>query len=277
MADFYKNSIPIIDTESTASEEMLFPAGMTFGMTPRDYTEYPMEMFQAPSEMELIPESEWDARYDEQEELKSSLEHIYLNGPNGEPAFINLDQNGHGYCWFYSVGQSMMIDRLKRNMPLVRFNPHSGAAIIKKGRDEGGWCGLSAKFAREHGIAVEGNGPRQWPLHSRDLRYDTPELRAEMAKYKIDEDWCDLTKNVYDQNLNRLQLATSEFMNVPGPGDFNWWGHSVCRLRTVRVERGNWGRLILNSWPKWGRFGLAVLVGNKAVPNGALAIRSTTA
>lgn len=278
MADFYKGTIPIIDTESNAFNDVLFPKDATFGLVPRDYNEDPPEMFASPpAEMDLIPESEWDARYDEQEEQKSSLEHIYLSGPNGTPAFVNLNQNGHGYCWAYSVGHAIMIDRLRRNLPPVRLNPHSVAAIIKRGRDEGGWCGLSAKFGREHGFAPEGNGPGQWPLHSRDLRHDTPALRAEMARYKLDEEWVDLTRSIYDQNMTRAQLATSEFMNIPGPGDFNWWRHSVCRLRWVRVERGNWGRLILNSWPNWGRYGLGVLIGNKAVPDGALAIRSTTA
>lgn len=277
MADFYHGNIPIIDTESTTSEEMLYPEGATFGLVPRDYSTDPEAMFSPPSDMVIIPESEWDARFDEQEELKSSLEHIYLSGPGGTPAFVNLSQNGHGYCWFYSVTHSVMIDRLRRNLPLVRLSGHSGAAIIKRGRDEGGWCGLAAKFAREHGIAPEGSGPNQWPVHSRDLRHDTPAMRVEMAKYKLDEEFVDLTRSVYDQNLTRSQLATTGFNNLPGPGDYNWWRHSVCRLRWVRVERGNWGQLILNSWPGWGRHGLGVLIGNKAVSNGALAIRSTVA
>lgn len=275
MADFYKGTIPIIDTESL-DHDMVFPQGQRFGLTPRDYSTDPQEMFAPPSDMQLIPESEWDARYDEQEETQSSLEHIYLSGPNGGPAFVNLDQNGNGYCWAYSTGQSIMIDRLKRNLPMVRLNPHATAAIIKKGRDEGGWCGQSAAFGRTNGYAVEGTGPGQWPLHSRDLRYDTPELRAEMAKYKIEEEWVDLTRQQYDQNLTRGQLATCGFNNVPGPGDYNWWGHSVCRLRWVRIERGSWGQLILNSWKGWGRHGLGVLAGNKAVANGALGIRLTS-
>lgn len=279
MADFYKGNIPVIDTESNAAEhvDMLFPKNASFGYVPRDYNLFPQEMFAPPSDMDEIPPSEWDARYDEQEELKYSLEHIYLSGPNGEPAFINLDQNGHGYCWAYSTGHSIMIDRLKRNLFPVRLNPHATAAIIKGGRDQGGWCGESAKFGREIGYAVEGTGDGQWPLHSRDLRFDTPELRRQMAKYKIDEEWVDLGRNLYSQNLTQAQLATNGFNNIPGPGDYGWWSHSVCRLRWVRVERGNWGQLILNSWRGWGRHGLGVLIGNKAVPNGALGIRSTTA
>lgn len=274
MADFYKGTIPIFDDASP--HEATNPAGVGYGLVPRDYSIYPQSMFSPPTQMQIIPASEWDARYDEQEATKSSLEHLYLSGPNGEPAFRHLDQNGHGYCWAYSTGHAMMLDMLKQNLPPVRLNPHAVAAIIKGGADEGGWCGLSAKFAKEHGYAVEGTGPGQWPLHSRNLKYDTPELRAEMAKHKIVEDWVDLGQQVWNQNLTEAQSATCSFNNIAGPEDFGWWGHSVCRIRHVRLEAGSWGKLILNSWQGWGRHGLGVLRGSKMNCMGALAVRATT-
>ena len=156
--DFYKGTIPIIETDQPETE-LLRPPGATFGLIPRDYSRDPESMFAPPSEMQIIPQSEWDARYDEQEDQQSSLEHIYLSGPNGGPAFVNLDQNGDGYCWAYSTGQSIMLDRLRRNLPMVRLNPHATAAIIKRGANQGGWCGQSAQFGSEHGYAVEGNRP----------------------------------------------------------------------------------------------------------------------
>lgn len=272
---FYKSVIPIIETDEPATN-LSHPQGAVFGLVPRDYSQDPQTMFAPPSGLKIIEESDWDAYYDEQEAMQSSLEHLYLSGPNGEPAFKNLDQNGDGYCWSYSTGHSIMLDRLRRNLPPVRLNPHATAAIIKRGRDEGGWCGQSAKFGRENGYAVEGTGPGQWPLQSRNLKYDTPELRAEMAKYRIEEEWVDLTQQLYDQNLTKAQVATCGLTNIPGPGDYNWWSHSVARVRWVRIERGSWGQLILNSWPSWGRYGLGVLRGNKAICDGALAIRLTS-
>lgn len=276
--DFYKNDIPIIDADVPTKSQaaLLRPNGVRFGGEPRDYTVQPQEMFASPTEMKQIPESDWDAWYDEQEATKSSLEHLYLSGPNGGPVFPNLDQNGHGYCWAYSTGHAVMLDRLRRNLPYRRLNPHSVAAILKKGRDEGGWCGLSAQFMRENGCAVQGTVAGDWPLHSRDLKYDTPITRTAMARYKIVEDWYDLTKQAYNQTLTQQQVATCLFQNTPVPSDFYWWGHSVCSIRKVRVERGSWGLLILNSWANWGRHGLAVLRGTQAIPNGAVAIRSTT-
>jgi len=276
MPSFYHKHIPILETDGP-STNLSHPRDATYGLVPRDYSQDPQSMFASPFDMDIIEESDWDAYFDEQEEQQSSLEHRYLDGANGEPAFVNLNQNGHGYCWSYSTGHSIMMDRLRRNLPPVRLNPHATAAIIKGGRDEGGWCGLSAKFGRESGYAVEGTGPGQWPLHSRSLKYDTPALRTEMAKYKIEEDWTDLTQQVYDQNLTREQVATCGLNNIPGPRDYYWWSHSVCGIRWVRIERGSWGQLILNSWPNWGRHGLAVLRGSQAVCNGGLAIRLTSA
>jgi hypothetical protein len=274
--DFYKGQIPIID-DSPRTLALAFPRGAGRGYVPRDFREHPPEMFAPPDQMPLFAESDWDALYDEQEAQRSSLEHVYLGGPGGTPIFTNLDQDGDGYCWAYSTGHAAMMTRAVANQPLVRLNPHATAAILKRGRDEGGWCGLSAKWANEHGYAVEGTGPGQWPLHSRDLRHDTPELRAAMALHRVTEDWVDVARPVYDRNLTTQQVASCLFCAIPCPVDFNWWGHSVCGLRWVRVERGSWGLLILNSWLRWGRHGLGVLRGSRARPDGAVALRVTTA
>lgn len=271
--DFYKGVIPIFNTDTNKDSDNLHPSGASFGLIPRDYSVYPAEMFDIPSQMQIIPESDWDAIYDEQEAQQSSLEHLYLRGPNGGGVFENLDQNGNGYCWAYSTGHAMMLARMLQNQPLIRLNPHSVAAIIKNGADEGGWCGLSAKFVRENGIAPEGTGAGLWPLHSRNIRLDTPELRAIMAKYKSTEEWVDLNRSVYDVNMSKQQYATALMCRQPSPSDYNFWSHSVCAVRWVRISKGNWGTLILNSWKGWGRYGLGVLEGSKAVPNSMLSIR----
>ena len=272
MPNLYKGKIPIIETDEQITN-LSHPKGAKFGLVPRDYSRHPEKMFDPPSDMKLIVESDWDAYYDEQEESQSSLEHIYLSGPNGEPAFVNLDQNGYGDCWTFSTGQAIMVDLLKRGLEVPRLNPHAVAVILNQ--LNGGWCGMSAKFGEENGYAVDGTGPGQWPGHSRDRIHDTPALRAEMAKHKIKEAWVDLTREVYDQNLTRNQCATDGFNNIPGPRDYNFWRHSVLGMRWVRVERNSWGQLILNSWPNWGHHGLAVLRGSQAVCNGGLGIRLT--
>lgn len=275
MISYYKGNIPIINDDPD-TRDIENPSNAVKGYVPRDYSLYPQEMFDAPSTMQLIPESDLDAIYDEQEARQSSLEHLFIRD-GVTPAFVNLDQNGHGYCWAYSTGHAIMMQRLASGQPMVRLNPHGTAAIIKGGKDEGGWCGLSGKFAEEHGYGPEGNGPGEWPLHSRSLSNDTPAFRANCAKCKVTESYVDLTRDVYDRNLTEQQLWTCLARNQPGPVDFNHWGHSVCAIRWVRIERGSFGLLILNSWKGWGRLGLGVLQGSKRRPDGALCVRVTTA
>src|SRR6185503_1038042 len=191
--DFYKGVIPILEPHKSAHQDILNPKNQAKGLVPRDYSKYPETMFAPPDQIVLVPESEWDARYDEQEETQSSLEHIYLSGPNGGPAFVNLDQNGFPDCWCHSTAHSIMLDRLKQGLPYLQLNAVAVATMMKQ--TNGGWCGLSAKWARENGYPVVGTGPGQWPYQTRN-NHDTPELRANMALHKIEEDWVDLTSEV---------------------------------------------------------------------------------
>lgn len=255
----------IID-DSTGTD-VTHPLGMGRGLVPRDYSVDPVEMFAAPSEIPLIPRSEWDARIQEQEAQQSSLEHIRGNIPS-------LDQGPVGYCWAHSTTHTAMLHRAVANLPYVPLSAYAVAATIKKGADEGGWCGLSAKFARERGIpsqAIWPQGDRHYQTH------DNPETWANAALHKITEDWVDLTRDVWGQNLTFDQVATCLLLNIPCAVDFNWWGHSVCAIRLVRIEAGSYGLKIWNSWGDgWGDRGMGILRGSKAIPNGAVATRTTT-
>jgi hypothetical protein len=220
----------------------------------------------------LYDPSEEDALFEEQEKNETSLEHLFLRG--GRPAFVNLDQNGDPHCWAYSPGTAIMLARLRDNLPPVRMSPHFVAAYLK--RWNGGWCGVSAKVGRDVGYLAEGDGPDEWPLHSNNTRLLTPERLAAAARHKVTEDWYDLTRPVHGQVMTTRQLFACGINNMPCAVDFNWWAHSVAFLRRVRIERGSWGTLILNSWKGWGRFGLAVLRGSQGIADNAIAVRATT-
>lgn len=261
----------IDDDKKVDPDQLFYPVidgerkGM--GYVPRDLKVDPPEMFAPPSEIKLIPRSEWSARLKEMGEQKSFLSNL--------KNFKALDQNGQGYCWYYSTTGCVMMLRAVQNEPMVRLSAHAGAWIIKNGRDEGGWCGLSAKRQVSHGTpSVE-----FWPEKSMNGRsYDKPETWENAAKHKVTEDWVDLTRDVYDQNLTFDQLATCLLNGIPCAVDFNWWGHSVCALDLVEVEAGSYGIRILNSWSdNWGEQGMSVLRGSKAIPDGAVALRVTGA
>lgn len=228
----------------------------------------------APGQIKLIPESEWDARFEEQEREQSSLEHLRMRS-NGSGGMIpSLDQNGQGYCWAYSSTAAVMMLRALMNLPYVRLSAHAVGCLVKNYRDEGGWCGLSAKHIAANGVpSVE-----FWKEKSMSRSNDTPECRANALGHAITEDWMDPNVAVYDHELTVQQYATLLFLNVPVPSDFNWWGHSVLALRWYRIEKGSWGPKILNSWTDgWEDNGMSVLRGSKGRPDGAVGLRLTRA
>lgn len=241
------------------------------GLVPRNFKTCPygsMEEARA-VDFQLIPESEWDARYDEMVEQKSFLSNIRLKGDNGQP-ILSQNQGQEGFCWYYSTAGAIMVAGARDFQPHVYLSAHAGACMVKNYRNEGGWCGESLKHHIEHGCPSK----EFWPLRSMSRSNDTPEMRANAALHKVTEGFYDLGSPIWDQKLTFQQLMTCLFLRIPCATDFNWWGHSVCALDPVRVERGSWGIRIWNSWSdSWGDRGMGVLQGNQARPDGAVAIR----
>lgn len=255
---------PVLDEDTPV--DYIFDPRFGRGLVPRNFDEHPAEMFSPPGDMDLVDPADYDALIDEQEANRSSLEHLYLDA-----GWENLDQVSDGYCWAYSTGHAAMLCRTRDHQPYARLEPHGMAAILKHGKNEGGWCGLSGQFLEEVGCPDVAH----WKRASRDVRQDTPEMRANAALYRMTEGWVDLSRPAYDRNLTLRQVATQLLVcNNPCQADFNWWGHSVCAVRWVRVEAGSYGLLILNSWKGWGRRGLAVLRGSRMLCDGAICVRN---
>jgi hypothetical protein len=237
------------------------------GAVPRDYDIQPEEFFAPPGEMPLIPKSEWSDRIKEQEKHKSRISDVLLRA--GVPA---TNQKSDGYCWSYSSSGCVIALRALSGQSYLKLNPHAPAAIIKRGANQGGWCGLSAAWLREHGIPTE----EFWPANSRSLSHDTPEMRANAALHKVTEDWFDLARPLHGQKLTFEQVATCLLNNVPVALDFNHWSHSVMGSDLVEVEPGDFGIRIRNSWGDgWGEKGFGIMRGRKALPDGAIGIRVT--
>lgn len=275
-AKLYLGKIPIC-VRSLDEGFLGNPEPVRGGAVERDYDIDPPLMSDSPDGMQVLSDADAIAAQQEQERNESSLFHMYMRQEPSHRWLLN--QNGHGYCWAYSTGDAFMFDRLKQNLiadgaPPVIINPHATAAIIKGGRDEGGWCGLSMKWAREHGYALVGNGPGEWPLHSRDVKkYDTPELRAAMKLHKAEEDWYDLGRREYDQVLAKKQLATLTSQNIPCPADWMKHSHSMDLVWMAYID-GRLHPVVHNSWKNWGYFGFGVLYDQW--PNNAVALRAST-
>jgi hypothetical protein len=268
----------IIDDSTPVDHSDVTPDAFGRGYVPRDFTVDPPEMFSPPSEAVDMSLDEIAQRLKEQIASEASLKFIRRRAVGGKP-MPALDQNGQGFCWSYSNGGVIMLTRARDGQPYVRLSPHAVACKIKGFRDEGGWCGLSAKFARENGYPSE----KFWPQKSMSRQYDTAETWANAALHKSDEEYVDLARPVYDQNLTKKQVLIQLVLNNPCSVDFNWWGHSVCALQAlVRGNRTNYtlsdfGLLILNSWTdQWGDMGEGELWDSKSVPDGAVCIRSSS-
>jgi hypothetical protein len=104
-------------------------------------------------------------------------------------------------------------------------------------------------------------------------KYDTAENWAEAAKYRITEDFVDVSRAVYDQNMTWNQVVSCLLQNVPVVLDYNWWGHSVCGV-DVDVLDGEVVVDIDNSWTEaWGDKGTGKLRGGRKIPDGGVATR----
>lgn len=256
-----KKKVFIID-DSTPSD-ITHPPGMGRGYDPSQVI--PM-MFAPPKEIPLIPESDWIPLIRDRKKYKTGLrDSIFKAGKIGKVK----DQNGQGFCWFYSTTRTVEYVRAIMGEEYVPLSAHSGACKVKSFRDEGAWCGLSAQFIRANGVVPES----LWPAKSMSRTYDTAANWEEAAKYRIVEDFVDLTSAVYDQNLTWQQLVSCLLQNIPCAVDFNWWGHSVCAV-DVDEKDGEVCLDIDNSWtPQWGDNGTGLLRGNKKIPDGAVATR----
>lgn len=276
------------------------------GLIPRPLHQYPPGSYPngTPAQavqFPLIPADEVNNRILLKEQLKSRLSDVRNIGNNGKP-IPSLDQNGKGYCWIHSCASAVMLLRAAQGDPYIGLSAYAGACIIKNYRDEGGWGAQGMDFVCQHGLPSE----QYWPMKSMDRANDNPQTWANAALHKVTAGFWDLAVPQYNRNLSFSQVITCLLLNIPVVCDYNWWGHSVCGMDAVNgVSRlkqtrcGLSGKLldlatfervwaindpvvrgiavrILNSWTDgWGQNGTSVLAGQRAVPDGSVAPRTT--
>lgn len=249
--------------------------GRSFGLIPRDMEKHPPGSYGAPEwsldDLKIIPRSEWSDRIREMKRTKSRLSDIRNIADKGKP-FLNLEQNGQGYCWVYSTTHAVTIWRAVAGLPFVRLSAHAVGCKVKNYRDEGGWAALSMDFISKFGVpSVE-----FWKEKSMSRSNDTEATWKNAGLHKITSGWVELSSPVYDRNMTFDQFATCLLNRIPVAADYDWWGHSVCAMDLEEIEPGSFGARIINSWPNWGENGTAVLRGDKTIPNNAVAPRSVT-
>lgn len=185
-----------------------------------------------------------------------------------------------GNCWFYSGTAAVQCLRMRNNQANVRLSGHSGAWVIKNGRNQGGWGAQGLDFLRDSGVMPVS----LWPEKSMDgRRYNTEANWKVAAEYRVTEGFVDLSVPQYDRELTVHQILTCYLNRIPVISDFNWWGHSVCGLwlydaypnRAKNDPKRYAAHEILNSWNQWGDNGRGILKDSKAFPDSASAPRAT--
>jgi hypothetical protein len=242
------------------------PPGKSMGLVPRDFKALPAGCYAAAPafDIPLLTDDDIEAALRAQNSgATMSLQHIRDIADNGKP-IPSLDQNGQGYCWAYSTTSASMLARAAAGMPYVRLSGHMIGCLVKGYRDQGGWNAQSVSFAAANGIA----STEFWKEKSMARSNDNAEMRANAKQHQLFE-FMELDDG--GPELKR-QMATCLLMGIPYASDHNWWSHSVCACRLV-----SWNPLkvlIWNSWSNsWSDNGMGVLEGNRAIPNGAIAVR----
>ena len=303
------NALIISDQNPEQWKEPNVDGAMTRrGLIPRDYNKFPVGCYNTGPgmravTMDEISESEWPSRMADLIKGKAQLSDIRARGNNGQ-RIPSTDQNGKGYCWIHSGTSATLVVRAREGQPYVDLSAYAGACIIKGYRDEGGWGAQGVDFICKRGLPTG----EYWPQKSSNPRNDNPETWKNAALHRIHEGWIDLQAAQYDRNLAWRQVGTCLLSGHPVIGDYNWWGHSVCLLDLVAGNRayemcrdadtgkkaalnafeavwnmndpvtGGYGVNIWNSWSDaWSNYGEGILPPQKAVPDGSVAVRTTTA
>lgn len=253
--------IPILDNPRRAGELFLGGGGiMRMGFEENSYA--PEMHATPPREMTVFSDDEIRERLKVQWENESGLIHLYLRSN-----VRDVNQGEWGYCWMAGVINALHLVRLRDGLPYVHLSLHAAAAKIKSYRDEGGWCGLAAKWVSENGVPPS----TLWPEGQVNRRFDTPATWDEAKKYAIQDMWYDLSRREWDQNLTLRHIRTQTLQNNPVPADFMAMYHTMCILQSVvHPTTGEILDCVMNSWKGWGNRGLAFLRGSWATPRSAV-------
>lgn len=232
------------------------PEGMSRGLIPRDYEQFPEGSFGAAFTLPLIPRDEWAARIEEMEHTKTRLSDI-----RRAYQIPSRNQNGTNYCWAHGPVSALILIRARMGLPYVDLSPASVAAPIKGGRNQGGWGSQALEYMIEHGVADVAH----WPNNNRSVNQYLESSRENAARHKVTE-WWELRPRNFDQYMTCL------LHRIPVAIGLNWWGHEVCGMDPVIISAREFGSRIWNSWgDSWSDNGEGILNMSKSTPDDAVA------
>lgn len=236
------------------------------GYRERDYVNFKLGHYAPTYRGKIYPRSQWDDLIKQQDDNHSSPWHTHTT--QKVPV---LNQSNWGYCWCFGTVAGVMNRYAAQGLtPTPHLSAMGPALQGKRGRNEGGWAGEAIRYIGEYGIPTV----QTWPETAANLSLARePAVVADAARHGLVE-FEELRSQQFDAAMSCLLDPRDP---CPVTLGLMWWGHLVCGLRAVKIDRNTYGIVIVNSWTaRWGDNGYGVLVESKATAHEQVAIRRVT-
>jgi len=175
----------------------------------------------------VIPRSEWDARIDEKDKLKTWVDDYQPFAPH--------DQDGLPTCWANGPSHAGTTRRFMDGLPLVYLSANSAAVPISGGHSGGDEADAAAYFQKYGAASVD-----VWSNNdtSRSLENDPKvvESRKHHMFYQV----------YYLSGFD--EFATAALLSFPMAVAFNWWSHVISGARLLK----GYSMCYRNNWGDWG-------------------------
>lgn len=224
------------------------------GYESRPYDKVPVgSVAAAPKYDKRIPRSEWPARIEEREK-RDGGKHL-LSNVLKRAGIPSKNQNGTNYCWYNGPVGAFECIRQSQGQKYLDMSPASGAAVIKRGANEGGWGLQAVEHMAESGICTS----KLWEPNARNYReLETELVKLERAFFRVTA-WWDLPEYDFDMLMTCLLLGFPVCMGL------NWWGHEVYACDPLMFGGNDFGVRFRNSWgDSYGDGGFNTLRENKS-------------
>lgn len=221
------------------------------GHNPREYS----KVFSA--EVPTIPESEWQARIEEQLRLKSRTSDFQKFDPD--------NQGSHPICWAAGTCHAAATARVIQGLPFVRLSAGCIATDVTGGVSSGGYEGNAVRDMAKRGVpSVD-----VWPYQSSRPTGDSAAVAASRAQH--------VALEAYELETV-ADYVTAALLNFPMTVAYSSWSHVVMGCDVVWVN-GRAQFRIRNNWGSWGANNDAGFSGYSVMrfPDSGWAFRQMTA